>query len=252
MLNLTNVVYQHGGKTLVDLDQLTVPAGQFHALLGPNGAGKTTLLRCISGDLKACGTVQLYGRDLGHWPDRERARHLAVLPQSSQLSFAFTASEVVALGLIPLTLDRATATRQVEETMTLTGCEHLARRPWPALSGGERQRVQLARVLLQLSQAERPPLLLLDEPTSAQDLGHQHGLLQLARDLCHRRGLAVLAVLHDLNQALRYCDECHLLHQGRRILSGPPQSALTETVVERYWQYRPERVTQAGGQVLLF
>src|SRR5690625_4414806 len=99
MLNLVNVVYQHGGKTLVDLDQLTVPAGQFHALLGPNGAGKTTLLRCISGDLKACGTVQLYGRDLGHWPDRERARHLAVLPQSSQLTFAFTASEVVALGL---------------------------------------------------------------------------------------------------------------------------------------------------------
>ena len=167
MLNLTNVVYQHGGKTLVDLDQLTVPAGQFHALLGPNGAGKTTLLRCISGDLQACGTVQLYGRALGHWPDRERAHHLAVLPQSSQLTFAFTASEVVALGLIPLTLDRATATRQVEETMTLTGCEHLARRPWPALSGGERQRVQLARVRLQLSQAERPPLLLLSATSTA-------------------------------------------------------------------------------------
>lgn len=252
MLNLTNVVYQHGDRTLIDLDQLAVPAGQFHTLLGPNGAGKTTLLRCISGDLKACGTVQLYGRDLARWPERERARHLAVLPQSSQLTFSFTALEVVALGLIPLTLDRATATRRVEETMSLTGCEHLARRPWPALSGGERQRVQLARVLLQLSQAERPPLLLLDEPTAAQDLGHQHSVLQLARDLSHQRGLAVLAVLHDLNQALRYCDKCHLLHGGRRVLSGPPHSALTETVVERYWRYRPERVTQAGGQVLLF
>lgn len=252
MLNLTHLVYQHSGKTLIDLDQLTVPGGEMHALLGPNGAGKTTLLRCISGELKACGIIRLYDRDLFQWPDRLRARHLAVLPQSSQLSFAFSAAEVVALGLIPLRLDRKTADLEVRNCMGLTGCDHLAQRPWPALSGGERQRVQLARVLLQLSQAEHPPLLLLDEPTAAQDLGHQHNILQLAQDLCHQRGFAVLAVLHDLNQALRYCDHCHLLHQGRRLLSGPPESVLTEAVVGRYWDYQPERVTRANGQTLFF
>lgn len=251
MLNLTNLVYQQHDRTLIDLDCLTVPGGQFHALLGPNGAGKTTLLRCVSGDVHACGIVSLHERDLNQWPDHERARHLAVLPQSSQLTFAFTAAEVVTLGAIPLRLDRAGIARQVEEYMTLTDCAHLAQRPWPALSGGERQRVQLARALLQLSQAEHPPLLLLDEPTSAQDLGHQHSLLQLAQDLCHRQGFAVLAVLHDLNQALLYCDGCHLLHQGRRVLSGSPQTVLTQTVVERYWHYRPEAIRCASGQTLL-
>lgn len=106
--------------------------------------------------------------------------------------------------------------------MRATDTWQFADRLYPCLSGGERQRVQLARVLLQLSQAERAPLLLLDEPTSAQDLGQQHQLLNLVKSLCQENDFAVISILHDLNQASRYADKVWLLQQGKLVAQGSP------------------------------
>jgi iron complex transport system ATP-binding protein len=125
-------------------------------------------------------------------------------------------------------------------------CLALAKRAYPTLSGGERQRVQLARVLLQLSEAETQPLLLLDEPTSAQDLGHQHAVLSLLRALAKENNYLVLAILHDLNQVLRYSDECLLLQQGAVVASGRPGEVLTPAMVERCWGYLPRRLGEPG------
>ncbi|MFT5720052.1 MAG: iron complex transport system ATP-binding protein [Motiliproteus sp.] len=249
LLELSQVSCELYGKTLLNIDKLAIMKGEFYGLLGPNGAGKSTLLKVISGDLHSQGHIYFHGQSLNTFPALERARHLAVLPQASQLTFSFSAQEVVSLGLTPLSLNRRDAERAVRLEMLATDCLHFADRSYPSLSGGERQRVQLARVLLQLSQATSTPLLLLDEPTSAQDLGQQHSILQLSKHLCSERGYSVVAILHDLNQVLRYCDRCCVLNNGVMTHEGKPNELLTNEMIESTWQYRPQRITLADGQI---
>jgi iron complex transport system ATP-binding protein len=250
VLVLERIALERGGFGL-SVQRWQARGGELHALLGRNGAGKSTLLRVIAGEMSFAGSVRLHGRELGDWSPLERARHLAVLPQASQLSFGFSAAEVVRLGATPLTLGWRELGQAVERAMAFTDCAGLARQPYPKLSGGEKQRVHLARVLLQLSQAEQPPLLLLDEPTSAQDLGQQHGLLGSVRELCEQRGMGVVAVLHDLNQSLRYAHCCSLVDGGRLVAEGAPADVLTPATVRRYWGYPATRAEDAEGRWLL-
>ena len=245
MLTLENIHCKSGKKTRLHAEYFEVNEGQLCGVVGPNGAGKTTLFKVISGDISCAGTRLLHGKPLSEWDPLHRARHLAVLPQASPLTFPFTAQEVVALGLTPLSISKRDAQTQIQYFMRVADCLALCHQPYPSLSGGERQRVQLARVLLQLSQAEQTPLLLLDEPTSAQDLGHQHHILALAKDLCSLKGYAVLAILHDLNQVMRYCNICTQLDQGRIVLTGAPSQVLNEESIEQYWHYRPIRIEQS-------
>jgi iron complex transport system ATP-binding protein len=246
MLEVTDLKIQLGGSFHVSVPHWRAGEGSLHAVLGANGAGKTTLLRALSSELPSGNSARLHGRVISGWPALERARHLGVLPQSSQLSFGFSGAEVVALGLTPLSLDSRGARSAVRRAMQQTDCDHLANKGYPQLSGGERQRVQLARVLLQLSQAERPPLLLLDEPTSAQDLGHQHGMLSLAQELCGK-GFCVVAILHDLNLALRYADHCLLLDRGSLVRQGTPTEVIDGDSVQRYWRYAATVLQTADG-----
>lgn len=251
MLQLEHVTFAPQGRRLLDDVSIKVVAGEVYGLLGPNGAGKTTLLKAISGDIKIHGSIRLYGKLLSDWNRRALAQHLAVLPQASQLTFPFSAREVVALGLTPLSLSRGQANRLIDEKMALTDCARFAKHPYPSLSGGERQRVQLARVLLQLSQASRAPLLLLDEPTSAQDLGQQHHLLSLVQQLAQNEGFGVVAILHDLNQVLRYCDHCCLLDKGQVCVIDSPAEVLSDDRIQQHWQYQSQRVVLDNGQVVL-
>ncbi|MCR9103698.1 MAG: ATP-binding cassette domain-containing protein [Gammaproteobacteria bacterium] len=250
MLVLERVGVSHGGFVL-QLDSWQTASGQFHALLGRNGAGKSTLLKLLAGELSHRGHIRLHGVDLSDWHPLERARHLAVMPQASRLDFGFTAAEVVALGATPLSLNWRQIRREVQRTMEFVQCSELADQSFVQLSGGEKQRVQLARCLLQLSQAEQTPLLLLDEPTSAQDLGQQHALLSRIRGLCRQSGYGVVAVLHDLNHALRYANIASLLDAGRLAGQACPFELLTTDIVERYWNYSAERVLSAGGNAAL-
>jgi len=250
VLDLAELRVQQGGFRL-ELDRWQLRGGCFHALLGCNGAGKSTLLKAIAGDLPHRGRLLLHGTPLAGWSSMERARHLAVLPQVSQLGFAFSAAEVVALGALPLSLGWRERERAVRRVMAMAGCRPLADKSYPRLSGGEKQRVHLARVLLQLSQAERPPVLLLDEPTSAQDLGQQHSILNLARSLAGESGYAVLGVLHDLNQALRYSHHCSLLAAGRLVQEGVPGVVLTPENVEAVWHYPAVWAVDGSGRRML-
>lgn len=250
MLTLHDVKVNQGQFDL-QIDHWQTSAGQLHALLGCNGAGKSTLLRCLAGELTHGGTVLMHGKDVLQWANNERARHLGVLPQSSQLSFLFTAAEVVALGATPLSISWRQLPDAITAVMELTESAHLASQAYPSLSGGEKQRVQLARVLLQLSQAQQAPFLLLDEPTSAQDLHQQHLLLTLVRDLCMRRGFGVVAILHDLNHALRYAHLCSVLHQGELSCQGSPEIILTPDTVAQHWRYQAKSLTTADGTRVL-
>ncbi|MBI4497761.1 MAG: ABC transporter ATP-binding protein [Chloroflexi bacterium] len=215
---------------------LRVEPGCLVGLIGPNGSGKSTLVRAIACTLPAHrGRVLLDGRDVSLLRPAELARRVAVVPQSPALPEAFTGLDLVLLGRTPhLGLlqgegrrDWEAVFRALERTESLA----LADRRLSELSGGERQRLVLARAL-----AQEPDVLLLDEPTTHLDLGHQLALLDLVGRLCREQGLAVLAVFHDLNLAARSCDTLALLWRGQIGASGPPAEVLT-----------PEHIAAAYG-----
>ncbi len=251
MLDLKHLTVTVNNKTLLDIDHFFLGEGEVFSILGKNGAGKSTLFKSICGDMPCEGLRQFHGQNIEHWPKPMLARHLAVLPQSSQLSFPFTVHEVAALGLIPLAIQRQQGMQLVDTMLEQTDTLRFADRPYLSLSGGERQRVHLARVLVQLSQAEQSPLLLLDEPTSAQDLAQQHQLLAMTRDLCRQRHYSVLVIMHDLNLSMRYADRVGLLEAGCFVDVGKPDVVLTPSSVERHWGYRPQQLLTASGQSIL-
>lgn len=252
MLELHHLTCEVNHKVLLKLESATFRSGRVNAIVGPNGAGKSSLLRAITGELPCRGRIMLHQRSLADWGRIEKARHLACLSQQHELSFPFSAREVVAMGLTPLALSRAEARQHIRRYMSLCDCAHLANRLYPGLSGGEKQRVQLARILLQLSQAEQAPLLLLDEPTSAQDLGQQHAILTLARSLAQTQNFTVVAVLHDLNQVLNYADHCAILQHGTLYAQGTPNTLLTPERIETVWHYRPRLAALSENSHLVF
>ncbi|MDQ7986364.1 heme ABC transporter ATP-binding protein [Pseudomonas sp. G34] len=233
-------------RVLVDID-LGLQPGQVLGVLGPNGAGKSTLLGALCGELSpAAGEVTLGGRPLQDWQGTERARRLAVLPQSSSLSFGFAVGDVVMMGRMPHGTGRERDAQIVGEALQAADAKHLAERSYLELSGGERQRVHLARVLAQLWPGGAEQTLLLDEPTSMLDPLHQHTTLQAVHRFAEQ-GAAVLVILHDLNLAARYCDRLLLLNDGRMHAVGLPAEVLRAEPLQAVFglevlvQQHPER-----------
>ncbi|WP_342245345.1 heme ABC transporter ATP-binding protein [Pseudomonas sp. OTU5201] len=226
MLRVEQLDVLRGSKQVLAGVDLALQPGEVLGVLGPNGAGKSTLLGALCGEVPvAAGTVSLEGRALNDWNGPQRARRLAVLPQSSTLNFAFRVEEVVAMGRMPHDTGRERDAGVVAEALHAADASHLAGRSYLALSGGERQRVHLARVLAQLWPGGSGQILLLDEPTSMLDPLHQHTTLQTVRTFAER-GVAVLVILHDLNLAARYCDRLLLLADGRPYVLGTPEQVL--------------------------
>jgi iron complex transport system ATP-binding protein len=227
MLRANNLLVRRGNRTVLANIDIELRPGEVLGVLGPNGAGKSTLLTALCGELATSeGRVSLDERPLADWPGQERAKRLAVLPQSSSLNFAFSVNEVVGMGRLPHASGHVRDAEIVAEALKAADALHLAGRSYLALSGGERQRVHLARVLAQLWPGAEGQTLLLDEPTSMLDPLHQHTILQAVRDFAER-GAAVLVILHDLNLAARYCDQLLLLQQGLPHAYGPPAEVLT-------------------------
>ncbi len=240
MLQAQDIRISFGKARILDGPSLRVAPGEVVAVLGPNGAGKSTLLSVLAGTLRPDGgDAALEGTALADWTPQALALRRAVLPQHSELSFAFHVLEVALLGRSP----HAGATTRAHDLAIVEAClqeaevAHLAERLYPTLSGGERQRVQLARVLAQIDfpepasqQGDR--YLLLDEPTSSLDLAHQHATLRTARRAAER-GIGVLAILHDLNLAAMYADRLVVLDRGSLAAEGTPEAVLTETMVRK-------------------
>ena len=226
MLRVEQLEVRRGQGVVLSGIDLQLHPGEVLGVLGPNGAGKSTLLAAMTGELPASsGQVTLDQRTLDDWAGPERARRLAVLPQSSSLNFAFRVEEVVAMGRLPHDSGRMRDAQIVQQALQAADAVHLAGRSYLALSGGERQRVHLARVLAQLWPGGEGQILLLDEPTSMLDPLHQHTCLRAVRRLAES-GAAVLVILHDLNLAARYCDRLLLLEQGRAHALGTPAEVL--------------------------
>jgi iron complex transport system ATP-binding protein len=221
-----------GRATLLDGVSLSVTAGEMVAIIGPNGAGKSTLLRLLSGDLRPSdGEVRLKQRGIRDFTPRELAAHRVMLSQHINVSFPFTVEEIVLMGAGDRYLREAG--RLVDTALDEVGLAHFRERQLPTLSGGEQQRAHFARVLVQLACGEAahgPGLLLLDEPTSSLDLRHQIDLVEAAR----RRatgGTAVIAILHDLNLAIRFADRLIVLNRGRLAADGPRAEIVTRETI---------------------
>jgi iron complex transport system ATP-binding protein len=226
-----------GGTTLVDAVDLRVDPGEMIAIVGPNGAGKSTLLRMLSGDLRPTrGSVALKARDLFAYTPRELARHRAMLSQHVNVTFPFTVEEIVFMGAGES--PRITARRLVDAALQEVGLDHFSQRLFPTLSGGEQQRAHVARVLVQLACGEAvhgPGLLLLDEPTSSLDLRHQLDLVETAARRA-RNGTAVIAILHDLNLAMRFASRLVLLHEGKLAIDGDRATAMKPETLRRIFE----------------
>lgn len=230
----------------LDLD---LKGGQFVGLIGPNGAGKTTLLKLVMGLLRpSAGQILLDGRALTDWTRRALSRQITLVPQETQLGFDFSVEEVVAMGRNPY-LGRFQTPgprdlKLIEAAMVHTGVQPFAERPLNTLSGGERQRVIIARAI-----AQETPILLLDEVTANLDLSHQLEILELARELA-RQGRLVLAAMHDLSMASRFCDRLLLLSEGGIRADGIPERVLTPDNLRDYFGIEAEVQPATGGQGL--
>jgi len=236
MLEISNVSLNIGRKILVDSISFSVQPGELVAICGPNGAGKSSLMRLLSGELKPSGgDVSWHGTALADWNLLALARQRALLQQRCEVSFDYTALEVILLGRHP---HHRGATRPLdiqvaEAALQEVDASHLEGQIYTTLSGGEQARVQMARVLAQIWEAsDIPRLLLLDEPTAALDPRQQHRILSVARQWAQKDDVAVIAIVHDLNLAAQYADRIALLRDGRLQLIDSVENAVTPQAVK--------------------
>lgn len=253
-IELQELTFEYGSQTVLSQISFSVPKQSFTGIIGPNGSGKTTLLKCLDKTLTpTAGRVLLGGKDLARINLKELARKMGVVPQQSEVNFAFSALEIVMMGRYPFLNPFSRESREDWEmgraAMVATNTWELAARPINELSGGELQRVMIAQAL-----AQNPELLLLDEPTSHLDVNHALEICELLRKLEQSKGLTILAVFHDLNLAARYCDALVLLKAGKIYASGRPEEVLSPENLEEVFDVhvRIRQEADTGRPYILF
>ncbi len=236
LLAFRNVSYGPADTMLVTNLDFTVGAGEFVAVVGPNGAGKSTLHRLATGELApTSGLVELEGRDVSSIPAGELARIRAAFSQPVPTGIPFPARSIVAMGRFPHRRDPANSPELDEHAirgaMDRTGLTDLADREYHTLSGGEMTRVFLAQAL-----AQDTPVILLDEPTIALDVGYGERVMS---DIASIAGdwRAVVAVLHDLNAATRYAHRVVLMDKGTVVADGAPEDVFDPALLTEVYQH---------------
>ncbi len=237
-LRIDNIACRYETANVLENISFSATAGDFVGVIGPNASGKSTLLKSISKILRPhTGVVLLNQRDIYTLKSAGVAKKLAVVPQKSAISFAFTALEVVLMGRAPhlgrFEIEGREDLLIAKRSMELTNTWHLRERPIDRLSGGEEQRVIIARAL-----AQEPRVLLLDEPTGHLDINHQIEILDLIKRLNKEWEMVVIAIFHDLNVASQYCDRLILLFEGKIFAAGRADDVLTRENIEKVYGIR--------------
>lgn len=236
-LNLLSV--QLGGRLVLDRISTGFSLGRMHVLAGPNGAGKSTLLKVMAALLPVnTGNVSLAGVDVARMTPRNRAEHIAYMPQDRTIAWDLPAVDVAALGASHLTPEMA---RQgAYEELALLGLKDIADRGVFSLSGGQRARVLLARVLV-----GRADIYLLDEPLTALDPAWQRHVLTRLRQKA-AEGATVIVSLHDLSLAAQFADSVLLLKDGHVVASGPPENVFNGGTLRDVFNLSGELVRRDG------
>lgn len=233
-LGFCNLSISYGGFVAVNGFNDILHAGEWLCLIGPNGAGKSSVLRAAAGLVEYSGSVAIDQQEIPTTSAKWRAQNIAFVPQTPLIPDDMSVFDYVLLGRNPYIkhfASESTDDRQViEKVLTRLDLARFAKRMVGTLSGGERQRIVIARAL-----AQEAPILLLDEPTAALDIGHQQQALELVDDLRRERGLTVVSAMHDLTLAGLYSDRLVLMHQGWCVASGDARTVLrSETLAEFY------------------
>lgn len=246
-LEARSVTLGYGDRIVVDGVDLSLAPGSVTAIVGPNGCGKSTLMHALAGLLSPReGQVCLDATDIGRWSRRRLARQLAMLPQTPVAPDGMSVRRVVEHGRFAHQGLFAASTAQdhtiVQWALDEVGLSDLADRPFAHLSGGERQRGWIALAL-----AQKPRWLLLDEPTTYLDIGHQFDVLDLVAGLNRREGIGVVMVLHDINQAAAYADRIVAMRKGAVFADGTPNDVITTDNVQNLFGISTNLVSLGQG-----
>jgi iron complex transport system ATP-binding protein len=233
---------------IVENVSLAVDEGEWMTLIGPNGAGKSTLLRAIAQLVPFQGSIRLDERDARSLGRRDLSRRIAFVPQSPVLPPEMRIRDYVLLGRTPyigtFATERHSDHEAADRALRHLELVELAGRPLRTLSGGEQQRAVLARAL-----AQEAPLLLLDEPTAALDLGRQQQVLELVAELRLHGRLTVISAMHELTLAAQYCDRLALISSGRLVAAGAPREIATRELIAEHYNARVEVIGEGSEPI---
>lgn len=236
MLKTDKIKFSYAQKKVLKGIDLEIEAGAFIGIIGPNASGKSTLLKNLSKSLKAdSGTVYLDHKLLNDYNSLELAKKMAVVPQNTEVNFNFNVYDIIMMGRHPYQKRWSGLSQQdkkiVKEVMQVTDTLKLKQKLINELSGGERQRVIIARAL-----AQKPEVLMLDEPTSSLDINYQGEIYDLLKYLNQEFNLTIITVSHDLNLTAQYCEELLLLKEGEIYAAGSAEEVLTEENIKAVYQ----------------
>ena len=250
MLSLHNISVRLDGNQILDGVSFELRPHRLTALVGKNGSGKSTVLSCVNQQIPYTGRILEGEKDLALIPPKERAKAVAILPQTLPAPH-ITAEEMAAFGRNPY-LDftgRLTERdrRMVADALRDARAENLAQRYVDTLSGGERQRVALAMIL-----AQNTPIALLDEPTAHMDQDYEAAFLQILTKLKSGKKKTFLVVLHDLTAAVQYADDLIVLDRGKVLFAGTKESCLERNVLEDAFHMRRYTFEEQGEGKIFF
>ena len=252
MIEVSHLDVVLSGKRIVRDITMSIPQGKITAIIGPNGCGKSTTLKAVSRiNPVSSGSITLLGKPVQEYSYKEFARKLAILTQSPQAPADITVRDLVAMGRFPYRSFFGGAAKEdqacIEWALREANLIPFQHRALQTLSGGERQRAWIAMAL-----AQKPQVLLLDEPTTYLDICHQLEVMKLLERLNRELGLTVILVLHDLNQAVQFAHYVVVMQQGTVVTCGAPGEVVDVALLERVFRVRAESVfTRSGIRTLV-
>ena len=240
ILEVNNLSFSIKDKKILQDVSFCVQQKKIYSIIGPNGSGKTTLLRMITRNLKpSTGLVRLYGKNIHKMTSKEVSRSMAFLTQNHSGKSDVDIRQLVSYGRFShrewWKRNEQEDLEIIEECIQKTGLNDLADRKLPTLSGGEQQRAWIAMAL-----AQKPKILILDEPTTFLDVSHQLEILELIASLNDNDDITVLMVLHDINHAARFSDELVIIKEGMLFAHGNPWDMLTPENLSEVFRIKAE------------
>lgn len=254
-LTASDIMLFAGDKLLVENLNIEFQSGQNWAVLGPNGSGKSTLLHALAGLIPPRdGTIRYNSRKLSEYAHRDRAKHIGIVFQDIDNAFPAVVRETVMAGRYPHIARSIFATeseqdrKHITQAMEKMALMELADRSVTTLSGGERRRTDIAVLL-----AQNPQVRLLDEPSNHLDLYHQHSVLSLLTKMALETPSETMNIfaLHDINQALHYCDFGLLLFADGSVRHGPLKQIATQSELERLYGCKLLKIESGGIKLFM-
>ncbi len=232
MLNVNNLFIGYDGKDVVKNFTYEFEKGKIITIIGPNGSGKSTVIKALSRLINySKGNISISGKCISKYKTKSLSQMMATLSQVNSSPGDFTVKDLVNFGRAPYKKWYQVNSKDDDEIVNwaieMTKLDDLQDKKVSKLSGGERQRAWIAMAL-----AQKPQILLLDEPTTYLDICHQFEVMELVKKLNKELDITIIMVLHDLNQASLYSDHICVLQKGEMICNGKPEKVLTKELIK--------------------